>query len=139
MNQECQNDDVIGVELEQIPLGAGKYGNVLKAQKNNEVFAVKTFTFAHKKSWKDECKIYKLPHMDQHPNILKFLFESYNIKYNEYWLATELQSQCLYTLLKDNVLEWDKMCKITLSMMEGRVSKVMEYLGMILKRKQTYS
>ena len=58
MIEEHQNN-VDGVELDPIPIGKGKYGNVLKAKKESEEFAVKTFKVSHKKSWKDECNIYK--------------------------------------------------------------------------------
>ena len=82
------------VQLIQI-IGKGKYGNVWKAKKNSEnsEIAVKTFHLQSKKSWEDEKNIYNIPHMENHPNILKFLFvceRGDNIN-KEFWLATELQ------------------------------------------------
>lgn len=93
MTQE-QPDNVPSVQL-VIVIGKGKYGNVWKAKQtlNSKEIAVKTFSLASKKSWEDEKNIYKLPHMDSHPNVLKFLFatQKYDNLNTEFWLATELQ------------------------------------------------
>jgi len=119
ISQEQQND-VFGTQF-VTEIGKGKYGSVWSAKNNTEEFAIKTFNLAHKKSWEDEINIYKLPLMDTHPNILKYLWDTQrpdNIN-TEFWLATELQKECLHTYLKTNTVSWEKMCKIALSMMEG--------------------
>ena len=91
ISQEQQND-VFGTQF-VTEIGKGKYGSVWSAKNNTEEFAIKTFNLAHKKSWEDEINIYKLPQMDTHPNILKYLWDTQrpdNIN-TEFWLATELQ------------------------------------------------
>jgi len=121
MTQE-QPDNVPSVQL-VIVIGKGKYGNVWKAKQtlNSKEIAVKTFSLASKKSWEDEKHIYKLPHMDSHPNVLKFLFatQKYDNLNTEFWLATELQVGCLHTHLKENTVSWDQMCNIALTMVDG--------------------
>ena len=103
MTQE-QPDNVPSVQL-VIVIGKGKYGNVWKAKQtlNSKEIAVKTFSLASKKSWEDEKNIYKLPHMDSHPNILKFLFatQKYDNLNTEFWLATELQVSSNFSKLSD--------------------------------------
>ena len=101
ISQEQQND-VFGTQF-VTEIGKGKYGSVWGAKNNTEEFAIKTFNLAHKKSWEDEINIYKLPQMDTHPNILKYLWDTQrpdNIN-TEFWLATELQVNWIFILQGD--------------------------------------
>jgi len=86
------------------------------------IVAVKIFPLQDKASWKAEQDIYKLPRMD-HANILKFLgveSRGENSMEREYWLTSEFHERgSLCDFLKSNVVSWDDLCKIALSMARG--------------------
>ena len=105
------------------PIGKGKYGQVFKGKISDGSFiALKTFPLQGKQSWIAEKDIYNLPQMDNHENILKFLFvdqKNDNLE-TEFWLATEYQDKgSLHDFLKANYVDWEQLCKIALSIGAG--------------------
>lgn len=100
----------------------GRFGSVWKAQLHDADVAVKIFPPQDKQSWFTEQDIYRLPHVHNHDNILKFIGterrgDNLNL---ELWLITEFQqngSLCEY--LKGNTITWLEMCKLGESMASG--------------------
>ena len=63
--------DITAVKLKRI-LGRGHYGNVWQASVHGcKPVAIKVFSAAHENLYRNECDIYRLPHMD-HYAITKF-------------------------------------------------------------------
>lgn len=100
----------------------GRFGSVWKAQLHEELVAVKIFPLQDKQSWMTEQDIYKLPHMQNHDNILRFIGterrgDNLNL---ELWLITEYQPNgSLFEYLKGNTVTWSEMCKIAETMSRG--------------------
>jgi len=103
-------------------IGKGKSGCVRKGLLNEEIIAVKIFLPQSKQSWTLEKDIYACCGMTEHDNILKFLGEAER-KDNmgsEYWLGTQYHANgSLYDFLKANLVSWDDLCKIALSIGKG--------------------
>jgi len=100
----------------------GRFGQVWKAQLHDQLVAVKKFPLQDRQSWTTEQDVYKLPHMKNHDDILKF-FGSFRNGDNlslELWLITEFHeygSLCEY--LKGRTVSWSELCKMALSMARG--------------------
>jgi serine/threonine protein kinase len=104
----------------------GRFGAVWKGKmandNENKFVAVKIFPLQDKSSWIAEKEIYNLAQMNNHENVLKFLgvdkrFEKFD---QEFWLATEFHERgSLCDFLKANVVSWEDMCQIALSIAKG--------------------
>jgi len=110
----------IPVQLIEIK-ARGRFGAVWKGQMTNDMVAVKIFPLQDKQSWLSEQEIYKLPQM-VHENILKFMgiqTRGENLQM-EFWLVTTFHEQgSLCDFLKSNILSWQDLVKISLSMARG--------------------
>ena len=99
----------------------GRFGAVWKGQLNKDMVAVKIFPLQDKQSWFAEQEIYNLPQMS-HENILQFLGvekRGENLQM-EFWLVTSFHERgSLCDFLKSNILSWDDMVRISLSMARG--------------------
>jgi len=99
----------------------GRFGAVWKGQMMNDMVAVKIFPLQDKQSWLSEQEIYKLPQM-VHENILKFMgiqTRGENLQM-EFWLVTAFHEQgSLCDFLKGNIINWEDLVKISLSMARG--------------------
>lgn len=99
----------------------GRFGAVWKGQLNKDMVAVKIFPLQDKQSWFAEQEIYNLPQMN-HDNILKFLGvekRGENLQM-EFWLVSSFHERgSLCDFLKSNILSWDDMVRISLSMARG--------------------
>lgn len=98
-------------------MGHGQFGTVFKARMSGECVAVKIFLFNNRDSWQHELKIFQLPQMT-HDSIVKFV-GAYN-QQTEFWLITafhERGSLCDY--LMENVISWDELCHIVVTMTQG--------------------
>lgn len=100
----------------------GRFGSVWKAQLHDEIAAVKIFPLQDKQSWMTEQDIYKLPHVQNHDNILHFIGterrgDNLNV---ELWLITEFQQNgSLFEYLKGHTISWVELCKIAETMARG--------------------
>lgn len=100
----------------------GRFGSVWKAQFHEQTVAVKIFPLQDKQSWMTEQDVYKLPHMRNHDNILRFIGterrgDNLNL---ELWLITEFQQNgSLFEYLKGNTVTWSELCKITETLASG--------------------
>jgi len=99
----------------------GRFGAVWKGQLAKDMVAVKIFPLQDKQSWFAEQEIYNLPQMN-HDNILKFMGvdkRGENLQV-EFWLVTSFHEHgSLCDFLKNNILSWDDMVKISLTMARG--------------------
>jgi len=99
----------------------GRFGAVWKGQLNKDMVAVKIFPLQDKQSWFAEQEIYNLPQMN-HENILKFLGvekRGENLQL-EFWLVTSFHERgSLCDFLKGNILTWEDMVRISVSMARG--------------------
>jgi len=99
----------------------GRFGAVWKGQLAKDMVAVKIFPLQDKQSWFAEQEIYNLPQMN-HDNILKFLGverRGENLQL-EFWLVSSFhENGSLCDFLKSNILSWDEIVKISLSMARG--------------------
>jgi len=99
----------------------GRFGAVWKGQLNKDMVAVKIFPLQDKQSWFAEQEIYNLPQMS-HDNILKFLGvekRGENLQM-EFWLVSEFHERgSLCDFLKSNILTWEEMTRIAMSMARG--------------------
>jgi len=99
----------------------GRFGAVWKGQLSNDMVAVKIFPLQDKQSWFAEQEIYNLPQMN-HDNILKFMGvdkRGENLQV-EFWLVTSFHEHgSLCDFLKSNILTWDDLMKISLTMARG--------------------
>ena len=99
----------------------GRFGAVWKGQLGKDMVAVKIFPLQDKQSWFAEQEIYNLPQMN-HDNILKFLGverRGENLQL-EFWLVSSFhENGSLCDFLKSNILSWDEIVKISLSMARG--------------------
>ena len=99
----------------------GRFGAVWKGQLGKDMVAVKIFPLQDKQSWFAEQEIYNLPQMN-HDNILKFLGverRGENLQL-EFWLVSSFhENGSLCDFLKSNILSWEEMVKICLSMARG--------------------
>ena len=99
----------------------GRFGAVWKGQLNKDMVAVKIFPLQDKQSWFAEQEIYNLPQMN-HDNILKFLGvekRGENLQL-EFWLVTSFhENGSLCDFLKSNILTWEDMVRISMSMARG--------------------
>ena len=104
-------------------IGKGKSGTVRKGKLNDKIVAIKIFMPQCKQSWTLEKEIYSLPQMMEKDSILKFLGVSErrdNLGQFECWLGTEYHPKgSLYDFLKANLVSWDDLCKIALSIGKG--------------------
>ena len=99
----------------------GRFGAVWKGQLNKDMVAVKIFPLQDKQSWFAEQEIYNLPQMS-HENILKFLGvekRGENLQM-EFWLVSEFHERgSLCDFLKSNILTWEEMTRVAMSMARG--------------------
>jgi len=99
----------------------GRFGAVWKGQLGKDMVAVKIFPLQDKQSWFAEQEIYNLPQMN-HDNILKFLGverRGENLQL-EFWLVSSFhENGSLCDFLKSNILSWDEIVKVSLSMARG--------------------
>eukprot|EP00092_Neocalanus_flemingeri_P016242 GFUD01017585.1.p1 GENE.GFUD01017585.1~~GFUD01017585.1.p1 ORF type:complete len:563 (+),score=139.63 GFUD01017585.1:290-1978(+) len=99
----------------------GRFGAVWKGQLAKDMVAVKIFPLQDKQSWFAEQEIYNLPQMN-HENILKFMGvdkRGENLQV-EFWLVTSFHEHgSLCDFLKNNIIDWDDLVKISLSMARG--------------------
>ena len=99
----------------------GRFGAVWKGQLGKDMVAVKIFPLQDKQSWFAEQEIYNLPQMN-HENILKFMGvdkRGENLQV-EFWLVTSFHEHgSLCDFLKNNILTWDDLVKISLTMAKG--------------------
>jgi len=99
----------------------GRFGAVWKGQLGKDMVAVKIFPLQDKQSWFAEQEIYNLPQMN-HENILKFMGvdkRGENLQV-EFWLVTSFHEHgSLCDFLKNNILSWDDLVKISLTMAKG--------------------
>jgi len=99
----------------------GRFGAVWKGQLGKDMVAVKIFPLQDKQSWFAEQEIYNLPQMN-HENILKFMGvdkRGENLQV-EFWLVTAFHEHgSLCDFLKSNILTWDDLVKISLTMARG--------------------
>jgi len=99
----------------------GRFGAVWKGQLGKDMVAVKIFPLQDKQSWFAEQEIYNLPQMN-HENILKFMGvdkRGENLQV-EFWLVTSFHEHgSLCDFLKSNILTWDDLMKISLTMARG--------------------
>ena len=111
------------VELKEIK-AQGRFGEVWKGRLRDQTIAVKILT--EKSSWITEKEIYNLPRMNCHDNILQFLYVDYRThdhnfgRSQEFWLITEFHDRgSLCDFLKGNLISWEDLCKIALSIGQG--------------------
>lgn len=99
----------------------GRFGAVWKGQLAKDMVAVKIFPLQDKQSWFAEQEIYNLPQMN-HDNILKFMGvdkRGENLQV-EFWLVTSFHEHgSLCDFLKNNIISWDDMVKISLTLARG--------------------
>ena len=108
-------------------LGKGKFGKVVQGFINEDIsIAVKVFLpwSEAELSWSHEKYIYSLSEMSNHENILKFLGVSVVQKNSEFWLGTEYHAKgSLYSYLNSNLISWNELWKISLSIAKGTFKK----------------
>ena len=99
----------------------GRFGAVWKGQLGKDMVAVKIFPLQDKQSWFAEQEIYNLPQMN-HENILRFMGvdrRGENLQM-EFWLVTAFHDHgSLCDFLKTNILQWEDLVKISLTMARG--------------------
>ena len=104
-------------------LGKGKFGKVVQGFINEDIsIAVKVFLpwSEAELSWSHEKYIYSLSEMSNHENILKYLGVSVQ-KNSEFWLGTEYHAKgSLYSYLNSNLISWNELWKISLSIAKGK-------------------
>uniref|UniRef100_A0A8D9A4H4 Serine/threonine-protein kinase receptor n=1 Tax=Cacopsylla melanoneura TaxID=428564 RepID=A0A8D9A4H4_9HEMI len=99
----------------------GRFGAVWKAKFKTEYVAVKIFMMQDKQSWVSEQEIFKLPHME-HDNVLRYIGAEKRGEsiHTEFWLITAFHERgSLCDFLKCNIVTWEQVCRIALSMSKG--------------------
>ena len=116
--------------LTETILGRGKFGKVVQGfinEEENISIAVKVFMMPSSEaelSWSHEKYIYSLSEMSNHENILKFLGVSVVQENSEFWLGTEYHAKgSLYSYLNSNLISWNELWKISLSIAKGTFKK----------------
>eukprot|EP00795_Rhopilema_esculentum_P014417 gene14417-5471_t len=108
------------VQLETM-IAQGQFGSVYKAKSIDKTVAVKVFAQQEHASWVTEKEIYTKYDMS-HCGILKFIGidkRKHNIGF-QYWIITEYHMYgSLSDYLKNNVLSWEQLYRMLLSMVNG--------------------
>lgn len=98
----------------------GRFGLVHKAQMGDKLVAVKVFPMHDQHSWAVERDFYRMPYINNHDNILKFI--AAEKRETDLWLITEFHSRgSLYDHLKGNTVSWTEAHRIIRSMVCGLV------------------
>ncbi|KAG8195405.1 hypothetical protein JTE90_001417 [Oedothorax gibbosus] len=106
----------------QEAVARGRYGSVYKASLDEESVAVKKFVYQNQQHFLNERAIYLLPHME-HPSLPKYIGSKEQTGEDgrtEFLLVVSFSPLgCLQDYLRANTIDWNSLCKMTLSIARG--------------------
>ncbi|XP_036065564.1 bone morphogenetic protein receptor type-2 isoform X2 [Oryzias melastigma] len=128
--------DVGSLELLEL-IGRGRYGSVFRGCLNGQRVAVKVFSSANRKKFLSERSMYRLPLLQQHHNIARFLTSEEKMStdgHRESLIVMEFYPHgCLSEYLSLHTVDWLTCCRMT-----HDVTKGLSFLHTELRRGELY-